>query len=99
LKCMFQAWKVSTSLFWIMFIWTRCFGTTRMSPPMSYRSCLQFVPVQGFLAELWPLDFEIWQIFIGPERNVNLFCNSSLYTHIPNIKSIFQSIAKKSGDN
>ena len=36
---------------------------------------------------------------IGPERNVNLICNLSLYTHIPNIKSISQSIAKKSGDN
>jgi hypothetical protein len=35
---------------------------------------------------------------IGPERNVNLICNSSLYTHIPNIKSISPSIAKKSGD-
>ena len=36
---------------------------------------------------------------IGPERNVNLICNSSLYTHIPKIKSISPSIAKKSGDN
>ena len=32
---------------------------------------------------------------IGPERNVNLICNSSLYTHMPNIKSISPSIAKK----
>ena len=32
---------------------------------------------------------------IGPERNVNLNCNSSLYTHIPKIKSISPSIAKK----
>jgi hypothetical protein len=31
---------------------------------------------------------------IGPKRNVNLICNLSLYTHIPNIKSISQSIAK-----
>jgi hypothetical protein len=29
---------------------------------------------------------------IGPERNINLICNSSLYTHIPNIKSISPSI-------
>ena len=36
---------------------------------------------------------------IGPERNENLICNLSLYTHIPNIKSISQSIEKKSGDN
>jgi hypothetical protein len=27
---------------------------------MSYRSSLNFVLVQWFLAELWPLDFEIW---------------------------------------
>jgi hypothetical protein len=36
---------------------------------------------------------------IGPEQNVHLICNLSLYTHILNIKSISQSIAKKSGDN
>jgi hypothetical protein len=30
---------------------------------------------------------------IGPELNVNLICNSSLYTHIPKIKSISPSIA------
>jgi hypothetical protein len=34
---------------------------------------------------------------IGPERNVNLICNSSIYTHIPKIKSISPSKAKKSG--
>jgi len=32
---------------------------------------------------------------IGPERNVSLICNLSLYTHIPNIKAISQSIAEK----
>jgi hypothetical protein len=32
---------------------------------------------------------------IGPKRNVNLICNLSLYTYIPNIKLISQSIAKK----
>jgi hypothetical protein len=37
---------------------------------------------------------------IGLERNnVHLICNSSLYTHIPKIKSISPSIAKKSGEN
>jgi hypothetical protein len=36
-----------------------------------------------------------WPKIIGPERDVNLICNLSLYTHIPNIKSISQSIAKK----
>jgi hypothetical protein len=40
-----------------------------------------------------------WPKIIGPERNVNLICNSALYTHIPNIKSISPSTAKKSGDN
>ena len=36
---------------------------------------------------------------IGPEWNINLICNLSLYTHIPNIKSISQSIEKQSGEN
>jgi hypothetical protein len=36
---------------------------------------------------------------IGPEQNVNLICKLSLYTHIPHIKSISQSITKKSGRN
>ena len=36
---------------------------------------------------------------IGPYRSVNSICSLSLYTHIPNIKSIPQSIAKQSGDN
>jgi hypothetical protein len=71
---------------------------------ISYRSSLHFVPVQWFLAESWPLDFGIWpnillsplfSKIIGPERNINLICNLSLYTHIPNIKSMSQSIAKK----
>jgi hypothetical protein len=31
---------------------------------------------------------------IGPERNVKMICNSSLYTHIPKIKLISPSIAK-----
>ena len=35
-----------------------------------------------------------WPKIIGPKRNVNLICNLSLYTHIANIKSISQSIAK-----
>ena len=37
-----------------------------------------------------------WPKIIQPKRSVNLICNLSLYTHIPNIKSISQSIAKKS---
>jgi hypothetical protein len=33
-----------------------------------------------------------WPKIIGTERNVNLICNSSLYTHIPKIKAISPSI-------
>jgi hypothetical protein len=31
---------------------------------------------------------------LGPERIVNMICNSSLYIHIPKIKSISPKIAK-----
>ena len=47
---------------------------------------------------IWP-NFSLRTItlpkIIGPEQNVNLICNLSVYTHIPNIKSISQSIVKK----
>jgi len=33
-----------------------------------------------------------WPKIIQPERISNLICNLWLYTHIPNIKSISQSI-------
>jgi hypothetical protein len=33
-----------------------------------------------------------------PERNSNLNCNSSRYSHIPNIKSIYQRTSRKSLD-
>jgi hypothetical protein len=36
---------------------------------------------------------------IRPERNSNLNYNSSRYSHIPNIKSIYQRTSKKSPDN
>ena len=36
---------------------------------------------------------------IRPERNSNLNCNSYIYSHIPNIKSIYQRTSKKSPDN
>ena len=61
----------------------------------------------GGIIKWWQLN--IWPNFkvhgpsqlkiIGLERNVSLICNSSLYTHIPKIKSISTRIAKKSGDN
>jgi hypothetical protein len=51
-----------------------------------------------FFAMLGDIDliFCIWvrPKIIGPERNVNLICNSLLYTHIQKIKSISPSIAK-----
>ena len=36
---------------------------------------------------------------IRPEQNSNLNCNSSRYSHIPNIKSIYQRTSKKSPEN
>ena len=36
---------------------------------------------------------------IQPERNSNLNCNSYRYSHIPNIKSIYQKRSKKGPDN
>ena len=36
---------------------------------------------------------------IQPERNSNLNCNSYRYSHIPNIKSIYQRTSKKDPDN
>ena len=36
---------------------------------------------------------------IRPERNSNLNYNLSRYSHIPNIKSIYQRTSKKSPDN
>jgi hypothetical protein len=59
----------------------------------SYRSSLYFVPVQWFLAELWPLDLKFGQIVV----TTYLFHYDLRYW--PNIKSISQSIANKSGDN
>ena len=36
---------------------------------------------------------------IQPEQNSNLNCNSSRYSDIPNIKSIYQRTSRKSSDN
>ena len=36
---------------------------------------------------------------IVPERNVNFICNSSVYTHMPKIKSIYPRITTQSCDN
>jgi hypothetical protein len=58
---------------------------------ISYRSNLKLVPVKWYQS---PRSITRPKI-IGPERNVNLICNLSLYTHISNIKSISQSIAKQ----
>jgi hypothetical protein len=36
---------------------------------------------------------------IRPDQNSNLNCNPSRYSHMPNIKSIYQRTSKKSPDN
>jgi hypothetical protein len=36
---------------------------------------------------------------IQSEQNSNLICNSSRYSHIPNIKSLYQRTSKKGQDN
>ena len=56
--------------------------------------CLRSVSSK-YLAKFQSPRAITWPKIIRPERNVNLICNLSLYTHIPNIKSISQSIAKK----
>jgi hypothetical protein len=48
-----------------------------------------------YLAKFQSTNTITWPKIIGPEWNVNLICNSSLYTHILNIKSMSPSIAKK----
>jgi hypothetical protein len=72
---------------------------------MSYRSSLHFIPVQWFLAELWPLNTKYFAKFQSPsavswskiiqlEGISKLICNLWLYTLIPKIKSISQIIVK-----
>jgi hypothetical protein len=56
---------------------------------ISYRSSLRFIHWPNFKVQ-GPKIIEL-------EQNVNLIRNSSLYTHIPKIKSISPSTAKKSG--
>ena len=54
---------------------------------ISYRSSLHFVPVQWFLAELWPLDFEIWpNIWMSPLYftmiwDIDLIFGMRVYNH------------------
>jgi hypothetical protein len=64
LKCMFQAWKVSTSLYWIMFIWPRCVGTTRMSPPWILRRLANVSPFFNFLSKRLRItnEFQSWSV-------------------------------------
>ena len=50
-----QLWPLFSLCFDIL-TWYLVCGCIRIS----YRSSLRFVPVQWLLAELWPLDFEIW---------------------------------------
>jgi hypothetical protein len=63
---------------------------------MSYSLSSNFVPVEWYLAELWPLNLYFCSNF---KFSSNLNCNSSRYSHRPNIKSIYQRTSKKSTDN
>jgi hypothetical protein len=73
---------------------------------MIYSLNSNFVRVEWLLAELWLLNlyflfkFEVVQPYIiRPERNSSYNCNSSRYSQIPNIKSIYQRTSRKSLDN
>ena len=48
---------------------------------MSYRSSLHFVPVQWFLIELWPLDFEIWPNIFTMIWDIDLIFGMRVYNH------------------
>jgi hypothetical protein len=48
---------------------------------ISYRSSLHFVPVQWFLAELWPLDFEIWPNIFTMIWDIDLIFGMRVYNH------------------
>jgi hypothetical protein len=60
----------------------------------------KYLVVTTFLRYAWRYGLDFWHTYMNV-RNVNLICNSSLYTHIhvSKIKSISPSIAKRSGDN
>ena len=64
---------------------------------MSYRSCLHFVPVQWFLAELWPLDFELWPnillslLFFTMLWDIDLIFGMWVYNDKLQIKFTFRS--------
>ena len=51
------SWEPLVSLWLEILSWFLVYGCILMS---LYRSSLHFVPVQWFLAELWPLDTMIW---------------------------------------
>ena len=64
---------------------------------ISYRSILRFVPFQLFLAELWPLDFEIWpNIYLSPLffamlGEIDLMFGIRVYSDELQIKFTFRS--------
>jgi hypothetical protein len=64
--------------------------------------CLNFKLSGLFLDVLWYIDLILvitQPNIIRQERNSNLNCNSSRYSDIPNIKSIYQRTSRKSPDN
>jgi hypothetical protein len=64
---------------------------------MSYRSSVHFIPVQWFLAELWPLDFELWPnillslLFFTMLGDIDLMFGIWVYNDELQIKFTFHS--------
>jgi hypothetical protein len=82
--------------------------TSRKSPDNLKFLSSNFVPVEWYLAELWLLNLYFlfkfyvvrtffWRPLIYWLSSLN--CNSSRYSQIPNIKSIYQRTSRKSPDN
>jgi hypothetical protein len=86
----FRFWRFSIFLF--QSYWNPCnsslYSYTKNQANISKHSEKNLAKFQSPRAIIRPK-------IIGPKRNVHLICNSSLYTHMPKIKLISQSIAKK----
>jgi hypothetical protein len=61
----------------------------------SQNSCF----ISHYIPGLVDLDHFNFSNIYKTERNSNLNCNSSRYSHIPNIKSIYQRTSKTNPDN
>jgi hypothetical protein len=69
---------------WHLYLWQQCFSdmTATFMTPVFFRHNSNIYDISVFSRH---------DIYIGPERNVNLICSWSLCTHIPQIKSISPS--------